>query len=197
MIFEFFFINFHPYPGAFVVKLLPSAILILWALELKGRDKILMLSALVFFMLGYSLLDIDGNGLFIGGLILFAMGHIFYLIFAAGKIKISRLGVVTASVVIVYGIVLGWFLRVTPGKMLIPVYMYLLIIIAMAAVAMLTKLNGLLKAGICLFLLSDSMIAIDKFLVAIPGILPVIIFLYFIAQYSIIRGAVLSGTKYS
>lgn len=191
-IFEFLFINFYPYPGSFLVKLLPSIILVMWIFELKGIDRILLLIALAFCMAGDVFLDLDSDGLFIGGLVSFAFGHIAYVFFAARKIKISRFGILAASIITIYGVLLAYLLRVAPANLLIPVYIYLAIIIAMAAIALLSNLNPLYKVGACFFVLADSMLALDKFIVSIPGIMPVVIFIYFVAQYSIVRGAVIS-----
>jgi uncharacterized membrane protein YhhN len=92
--------------------------------------------------------------------------------------------------IIIYGLVLGVVLIPNLGSMLIPVVAYLLVILTMGISATLGADNHfLIITGACFFILSDSIIAVDKFLTPISFSSFWIMTTYYSAQFCIISGS--------
>jgi uncharacterized membrane protein YhhN len=82
------------------------------------------------------------------------------------------------------------------GDMLIPVAAYLFIILAMGISAALGTANHFLViAGALLFILSDSLIAINRFLTPVPLSDFLIMITYYLAQFFITFGASKQGPE--
>jgi uncharacterized membrane protein YhhN len=94
--------------------------------------------------------------------------------------------------------VLFYYLHIGLGDMLIPVVIYMLVILTMATTAFLRrdKVNtvsfNLVFIGSIFFMLSDSILALDKFYKPIPFSNISIIITYAIAQYLIVLGIIKS-----
>jgi uncharacterized membrane protein YhhN len=94
----------------------------------------------------------------------------------------------------IYAICLFLFLKDSLGMMLIPVFFYMLVILTMAASAFFRKNKvstlsyHLVTFGAVLFVVSDSLLALDKFHRTLPfgGVL--IMLTYTLAQYFIVIG---------
>lgn len=191
-IFAACFILLPGFKGRFVLKLLPSVILLLFILKLRGVDRVYMVIALIFCAAGDTFLDINREKLFMGGLISFALAHLVYFIYflkSYTKPDIKR--VLIVIVMAIYGLVLGWFLRAAPDKLQVPVWIYLAIIIVMAMAAVTaSNVHYLLYFGVVIFVLSDTVLAVNKFIVSFGFATPLNISLYFISQYCIVMGIV-------
>ncbi|MGL1892473.1 MAG: lysoplasmalogenase [Spirochaetaceae bacterium] len=192
LIFELCFIFLPQFPARTIIKLAPSFVLLWFLLELKGVDKFFMLLALFFCMAGDSFLDINRDRLFMGGLISFTLAHVVYLVYFLRNIKKpDNRTTIVVTALFLYGFILAWFLREAPSDLLIPVWVYLGIIIFMAMAAFLTKgVNTFLKIGVLVFVFSDSILALNKFIIPFSFATPLNIFLYFMAQLFIVRGIV-------
>ncbi|WP_299123330.1 lysoplasmalogenase [uncultured Winogradskyella sp.] len=180
----------------------PAIVISLIFLFLKISDSLskpiknLTISALVFSLLGDVLLMFTETSehLFTLGLIAFLIAHIMYvLIFLKHKnTKISPVGFIT--LLLIYATGLFYLLKDGLGAMLIPVVVYMLIILSMATSAFLRKNNvntlsyNLVFAGAIFFMLSDSILAINKFHQPIPWSNISIMITYALAQYLIILG---------
>lgn len=178
--------------GRFVLKLLPSVILLLFVLKLKGADKIYMIAALVFCASGDIFLDVSRENLFLGGLISFALAHLVYFIyFLKSYTKPDFKKSLVLILLFIYGLILGWYLKAAPEKLQIPVWIYLGIIILMAMAAVTAhNVHYFLYIGVIVFILSDTVLAINKFIVSFGFATPLNITLYFISQYCIVMGIV-------
>ena len=76
------------------------------------------------------------------------------------------------------------------GDMLIPVAVYLLIILGMGISAALGTTNhSLVVVGAALFIISDSLIAINRFLVPVPLSGLLVMTTYYMAQFLITYGS--------
>lgn len=161
-----------------------------------------LIVALIFGWLGdiFLMLGREGN-YFMLGLGSFLIGHIFYIILYLG-------------VILLYGNLLqfpawGWFLlipiiiipgffyyriRGKMGELAAPTVVYLVVIFLMSffALLLLSNLNLLafllVYIGACLFMISDGMIAIDKFDVRIPKSRVYVMLTYGFAQFFITIG---------
>tara|TARA_R110002033_G_scaffold66604_2_gene117583 strand:+ start:136 stop:807 length:672 start_codon:yes stop_codon:yes gene_type:complete len=161
-----------------------------------------ILLALFFSLLGdiFLLYDHLSPMYFMLGLIAFLLAHITYaLVFLIqGKSILKRKMPLVALLLLVYGTTLFIILQDNLGTLKIPVIIYILGILAMAITAYSRKdLVGptsfkLVFIGAVLFILSDSILAINKFLITVPGSYILVMGTYATAQYLIVRGLLLS-----
>lgn len=159
-----------------------------------------IIAALFFSWTGDILLMFQANqsAFFIGGLIAFLVAHIFYIIFfyriwTAQRLKMKP--VLLLLVVIFYAALIG-FLLPHLGAMLVPVLVYGFVISTMLWFALHMYLLRYKVAaahfisGALLFVISDSVLAINKFYQAFPAASFIIMLTYALAQWQLIRGAV-------
>jgi uncharacterized membrane protein YhhN len=153
----------------------------------------LLLAGLIFSWAG----DVTLQYNFIGGLAFFLLAHVFYLstFFATpGKNVIFRQKLYLLIPVIIYGVILVYLLYNDLGAMRLPVILYAIVILTMLAAALnrSEKVNRLsfylVLAGAILFVISDSVIAIDKFSYNFELSRMVTMSTYVIAQFLIVTG---------
>ena len=158
--------------------------------------RILTLIALVFSLLGDVLLmfvDLSPN-YFMMGLIAFLIAHVFYiLVFLKHRDK-SKQPLWFGLLLIVYGIGMFYGLKDGLGEMLIPVLIYMLVILTMAITAF-WRNNSVGKwsyvlvfFGALFFMMSDSLLAINKFHTTLPLSNVSIVLTYALAQFFIVSG---------
>jgi len=149
--------------------------------------------ALVFSWGGDVLLMPDG--LFVAGLASFLVAHIFYIIaYQKTGAAQGRLRPFDVIVFGIYGIVLIGLLYPGLDNMLIPVVIYALVLLTMAVWA--HKRRGAtsnasfkqVSAGVILFVISDGMIALNRFLIEVPFERVLVMSTYILAQYMIVQG---------
>lgn len=164
----------------------------------------LFVGALFFCWAGDVLLIFQAkNGLFfIGGLVAFLIGHVIYILcyrqlMIADKSK-ELLGTqkVRYSVpIILAGTGLVAVLSPTLGDLRVPVMLYALVLTVMVLNALIrfgrTNVTSfvLIFSGAICFMISDSVLAINKFLQPFSGAGVLIMFTYCLAQYLIVAGA--------
>ena len=165
----------------------------------------LIFGAITFSWVGDILLMLQGQvtGIFIYGLFAFLIAHIFY-IFTLRKARFDAPGETNKSFVhtrIVFLIFIGgaliYMLYPHLEEMLIPVIIYTIIIITMGITALLRK--GwtsdksfiMTYSGALLFIMSDSLIGIDKFMNPIVQARLLIMATYIAAQFLIVKGIVI------
>lgn len=163
--------------------------------------KYLMVAALVFSWFGDVLLLLDKQykSFFIYGLIAFLTAHIFYIFYflkirkANGVAHLPRRAIFAA--IAVYTISLFLFLAPNVKSLLVPVAVYALVISTMLAVSVAAfdfarqSFGKICVAGTLLFIVSDSILAINRF--AAPfEFAPVFVMLtYGLAQFLIAEGS--------
>ena len=170
-----------------------------------GKQRTLILSALFFSFLGDSFLLFDYiNPLFfIFGLVSFLLTHILYIIYFIG-IKPAQASLLRQYpwiilLVTAYGISLVYFLFPKLGDLTIPVIVYAVIICTMLLCSthiykrINTASGKYFIAGAFLFVISDSLLAINKFNAAFAGASFLIMLTYCAAQYFISKGFVKSN----
>ncbi len=140
------------------------ALALLWAVRWRpSRVVVVTLVALFFGWLGDVALAQAGESWFLAGLGSFLVGHLVY-----GWLFLRLLGrgrlPWRAFVLLVPFATLLFVLAPHLGGMLVPVTVYAAVITAMAITA--TRCSPMVAAGATLFLISDSLLALDKFL---PG----------------------------
>lgn len=174
------------------LKAIPvSTLTVLVLREMRGFPRIGLAGALIGSVCGDVLLDLPQEGFFIFGLVAFLLGHLFYttLFFRYARRPDSF------SILIIVGLgafalFMMWLFRNIDPGLYPPVVLYIVVIIAMSIGALLVPAaNRLLFWGALLFILSDVVLAVNKFLVTIPNGRLINITLYFTAQYLIIVAA--------
>lgn len=184
-------LNLCPYPFDYIIKTIPVLSLALLAFtNISGTKGKLIGAGLLFSGSGDIILQLDGAGYFVYGLGAFLIAHLFYIAAFIRQPEISRSRLPVPLVICVYGIIMGVVLFPHLGDMLIPVAVYLLIILSMGISAALGTTNHpLVVAGALLFIISDSLIATNRFLVPVPLSGLLIMTTYYMAQFLITVGS--------
>ncbi len=184
----------HPYNFSPILKIIPLlSLLIIVSAEVKGRKRILIMMALIFCMIGDVLLDLDRSGNFKIALIAFLIGHLFYIIIFQIERRFEKKKSIFLILIFVYTLIVGFLLKDISPEFLPPVMIYLLVISIMTLSAFLMKdFSWIICTGAIIFMISDTVIAINKFLIPIPNSTVFNIGLYFIAQCLIITGLIIN-----
>lgn len=119
-----------------------------------------VLIALFFSWLGDVALMLDGSFWFLAGLAAFLLAHVAYLVLFLRHLGSGRLPR-SALLYLVWFALLAVFLWPHLGAMLVPALIYSVAITAMAIAA--TRCGRLVSVGALLFLLSDSTLAVYRF----------------------------------
>lgn len=188
-----------------VTKPLLLSILIFFYLKQTLQHSKTLLGALIFSLLGDILLIFQGkNGwFFITGLIAFLTAHIFYIIFFAKKItqnngiKVKWMWVLLVAL---YSITFLTLLMPSLGNMKIPVVLYTVVISLMLLTVLHACNSSSISgkwciAGAILFVISDSILAINKFYSPFPYAGFLIMLTYGMAQFSLVYGITLDTEK--
>lgn len=184
-------IQFGAYRGSYLVKCIPIISLAVLVITSPQANRFIFLG-LLFSAGGDIALDLDRNRYFVHGLGLFLVAHIFYVAAFSQSFSSTRLTepliLVVISVLAIYAIAMSLLLRPKLGNLAVAVYLYIAIITVMGISASFRSLWVLV--GALIFMLSDSLIAINKFLQPIPGSSYWIMITYYLAQYLIAKGAI-------
>jgi len=189
----FFLATMHlsPYPFDYLVKTIPiiclAALAFVTIPGIKGR---LIGVGLLFSGAGDILLHIGGVRLFVHGLGAFLIAHLFYIAALIRRPALVRARIPILAAIVTYGCVMGFLLLPRLGDMLVPVTVYLVIILGMGISASLgTENHALVIVGACFFIVSDSLIAINRFLTPVPFSGYLVMGTYYAAQLFITTGA--------
>lgn len=166
------------------------------------KNKIILVAALIFSWIGDTLLlfVFKDAMYFIAGLVAFLIAHIFYIILftkelkrANGKIELRKAGLLLIAIYLI-----GLLLILIPhlGGLTIPVIIYAVVISTMLYMAYLLSIHLPKPASIYLltgaisFILSDSVLAFNKFYQPLPmsGFLIMATYLY--AQWALVRSCI-------
>jgi uncharacterized membrane protein YhhN len=178
--------------GRTILKAIPvSTLLILVLRDLQGFARICLVGALLCSVCGDILLDLPYTNIFIFGLVAFLAGHLFYtVLFFRYAINPNRFEKLIIAGLVVFAGVIIWIFRGISPSLFGPVVLYVLVIVTMSIGALLVPAqNRLLFRGALLFIASDVVLAVNKFLFMIPYGRVINISLYFIAQFVIIKAA--------
>ncbi|WP_046744295.1 lysoplasmalogenase [Kordia zhangzhouensis] len=131
---------------------------------------------------------------FIAGLVSFLLAHVMYIITFLKDRNNQRNSTLFILFLLLYASGLFWFIKDGLGNLLIPVVVYMTIILGMATSAYLRKGNVLdngyflVFIGALFFMISDSLLAINKFYSPLPFSHIGIMLTYAIAQFLIVLG---------
>lgn len=180
-----FFIPADPVSTKIVFKLIPMLLIILFAfMQPAGESKkykVLIITGLVICMFADGLIY-----WFIIGLITFLIGHIWY-IFAFRNIKAATIPKWAVILLLAYGITMIIWIAGnlwSKGEIILAfaVILYIAVILLMAWNAFQTA-NKFAIIGAILFVFSDSILAINRFIVEVPFSHAFIMISYYGAQF--------------
>jgi len=199
--------SFQPYPGSVLLKMLsiaPLAVIAFRALRepsanlrgiewLRDRDNVILAMALAFSSLGDVLLDLDPERLFLRGLFAFLVAHFIYiLLFVRNWVRPLRpqgWQLALLAAVLIYSMLLSQWLAPSLGAVAGPVMLYVCVITVMVASAALAGFSKpWVYSGVILFLISDSILAVNKFKSPVPLRGYLVWATYYLAQYGITIG---------
>ena len=185
----------QPYPGSAFIKGFSVAALA-WIAYREAAG--LLGTALLLSSIGDVLLDLD-PGLFVIGLCAFLAAHLLYtvifVIHRARPVVLSGARIALLVLVLGYAALFARWLIPGLGALAVPVALYICAITAMVLTAILARFPSyLVVLGALLFLVSDSVLAVDRFKMAVPMRGLLVWTTYYLAQYSIARG-VLRASK--
>ncbi|WP_223552088.1 lysoplasmalogenase [Aestuariivivens sp. NBU2969] len=164
--------------------------------DLDGKTKKITIWALTFSVLGDILLMFVfiNQNFFIGGLISFMLAHLMYIKVFYGKHKFHKKIFNFLGILLIYVFFLFYILKNNLGNMLLPVILYMAVILLMVTMAFLrqgqvNKLSFILVfLGAITFIISDSLLALNKFYRPLPLANISIMLTYALAQLLIVFG---------
>lgn len=166
------------------------------AASIPKRIKTLTVLGLLFSVMGDTLLMFvdKSEHYFTFGLIAFLTAHIMYILAFLKHRNKQRSVLGILAILLLYALAIFYFLIDHLGTMLIPVILYMLVILLMATTAYLRKGTislisyQLVFLGALFFVVSDSILALNKFYQPIPFSDYSIMITYALAQYLIVIG---------
>jgi uncharacterized membrane protein YhhN len=184
-------ISFTPYSGSLLVKALPILILVGVAHRtLRGSTRLIMVAALVFSAGGDVLLEL---GLFTPGLASFLVAQLCYARHFFSQRDTSSLPYGRLLIMLALMSVASFPVILNAGELLVPVAIYMTAIGLMAiGAAVYRQPSTVLFLGALLFVASDSMIGINRFVTPFGAANYAIMISYYAAQVLILWGVLAS-----
>jgi uncharacterized membrane protein YhhN len=179
-------------PYSFIHKALPIFIL-LYVVQIKliGLSRILVSAALLLSASGDILLALELQQGFIYGLLAFAFAHLFYTACFYRWQNWQKNYRWLLAILAVHLTAMLYFILPASGPLRIPVVIYMAVIAAMTCSAIMVKTSSrTILFGAVLFVTSDSLLAVNKFLFALPFENFLIMSTYYAAQYFLILGCI-------
>ena len=178
---------YEPYSFSWLIKIIPMLFLVFVSFQQMESisDKVFSVG-LVFSTIGDFILDYNGTAWFIFGLGSFLIAHIFYLI-SLKPVEVKRVPAVVAY--LLYGIVMFSIIGSSLGKLFLPVLLYMSVLLLMGVFTLTSKQSNrwLILGGIA-FIISDSLLGVNKFYAAVPASHILIMVTYYLAQFSLVKG---------
>lgn len=181
--------NYHS-----LLKAIPIICLVILVLRhLNDINRGLLIIGLLFCMSGDILLDINRVANFKIAIAVYLIGHLLYISIFHKNLKFESKYFIPVVLVSIVTLLIGYFLKDIPKDLLIPVDIYLLVIAIMVISSFLfSKSNWMIWSGAILFMVSDTVIAVNKFLIHIPKSTFFNIGIYYIAQILLVTGLLIS-----
>lgn len=176
-----------------ITKPLLMTILIIYYVSVSKTKYPAMMLALITALLGDLFLLIDVGNIFVVALFCFLIVHLMYTnIFKKQMDQIETIDWIGSLSVVGSGILIGTYIIPQTGSLKVQVSIYICVIVLMAVMAILRnrQLAGyvMVVIGALLFLVSDTVLAIDKFVTPFYLGNVIIMATYGLAQYFIVDG---------
>lgn len=181
---------FEPYPGSFIIKAIPALSLAVLALvAVSGSKGKLLFASLLFCAAADVALELAAGKYFVIGLGLFLIAHILFIVTFSRDLKAQKSQIPVIIMLIVYAKMMAFVLTPYLKEMTIPVYTYLTAITLMAIFAALrSSKNYFTIYGAIAFIASDSILAINKFMMPVPEADYLIMITYYLSLFLIVYG---------
>jgi len=178
---------FQPYPLSWLVKLIPIVLLIYSLLgKIKQTHERLFLLGLISSAFGDFFLDYGRDTLFLFGLGSFLIAHLFYL---SSLWPIANKRLMPIFFYAVYGCCMLWILAPRLNELLVPVTIYMFVLLLMGVFTLVSKKTNIwLVMGGLSFVVSDSLIGINRFYYPFSFSHPLIMVTYYFAQFALVKG---------
>jgi len=186
----------RPYPGDVALK---TSMCVLLAIAAFRANLKLFALALLFSAAGDAFLAYDGQRLFVPGLASFLATHVLYAIVfvLATKGAVAPMSAgrkVMLAVIPTFAIAYSVVLWPNLGALAIPVVLYIAAIVVMAMLSLRVRTIEV-PIGAVLFMVSDSLISLEKFLWQAAWVGPLVWITYALAQLLITRGMLTSTRR--
>ncbi len=169
------------------MKIIPIALLVLAVINTEPNYiRPILLLALVFSAFGDLLMAFDA---FLFGVAAFLLAQLSYAVILRHYWQSAHKRWFLTVVLIIYMLAMAWLLTPNLGNLLLPVIAYLITITAMGLLAVQSSLPiRWVLLGAMLFIISDSFIAINKFINPFPFESYWIMSTYYAAQFMLVTG---------
>ena len=179
----------HPYPLSYALKAVPALTLCaLSAQRLHGRTRVLMVVAFLAAAAGDVFLDLDrtrylphGLGCFLVTQVAFTIAFLPWARFTPSRVPLVLALVAGEATLLAF----AW---PNLGAMRVAVIVYLAALLAMTVTALMVRESRWLGIGALLFLVSDSLIGINRFIAPFPASTAIIVSIYVASIVLIARG---------
>jgi uncharacterized membrane protein YhhN len=180
----------EPYAGNFIIKAIPALSLAVPAfIAVSGsRGKLLFIS-LLFCAAADVALELAGGKYFVVGLGLFLIAHIFFIITFSRDFKFQKPKVPVIVLFVVYSAMMAFILTPWLEEMAIPVYVYMTALTLVGIFAALRSVkNDFTLYGAIAFIVSDSVLAVNKFMFSFVAANYIIMITYYASLFLIVYG---------
>ena len=183
-------IPFQPFPGHYVIKAIPAlSLAIMMLINIRGVSGTLLFIALIFSAAGDVTLSLNSGQYFILGLGLFLIAQITYSVTFYRDFKMQKSRIRIVAILVIYAVIMAVIMTPSLEKMALPVYVYLTVITIMGILAAFREpSNMLVLFGAVCFIISDSILAVNKFLNTLPAADYLVMVTYYLAQFLIVYG---------
>ena len=180
----------EPYPGNFVIKAIPAISLAVLALiAISGSRGKLLFASLLFCAAADIALELAAGKYFVAGLGLFLIAHILFIVTFSRDFKYQKSKIPIIILLVVYSKMMAFLLTPSLKEMAIPVYIYMTAITLMGIFASLrSSKNDFTLYGAISFIVSDSVLAINKFMMPVPAADYAVMITYYLALFLIVYG---------
>lgn len=181
---------FEPYTGNFVIKAIPAiSLAVLAFIAISGSRGKLLFASLFFCAAADIALELAGGKYFVAGLGLFLIAHILFIVTFSRDFKFQKSRIPVIILLIVYSMMMAFVLTPSLKEMAIPVYVYMTAITLMGIFASFRGAkNDFTLYGAISFIVSDSVIAINKFMMPVIAADYIIMVTYYLALFLIVYG---------
>lgn len=181
---------FEPYAGNFVIKAIPALSLAALAfIAVSGSRGKLLFTSLVFCAAADVALELAQGKYFVAGLGLFLVAHIFFIITFSRDFKFQKARIPVIVLLVVYSMMMAFVLTPSLKEMAIPVYVYMTALTLAGIFASLrTAKNDFTLYGAIAFIVSDSVLAINKFMMPVAAADFIIMITYYLSLFLIVYG---------
>ena len=158
-------------------------------IAISGPRGKLLFASLLFCAAADIALELAAGKYFVAGLGLFLIAHILLIITFSRDFKFQKSKIPVIVLLVVYSKMMAFVLTPFLKEMAIPVYVYMTAITLMGIFASLRAArNDFTLYGAIAFIVSDSVLAINKFMMPVPAADYAVMITYYLALFLIVYG---------